>query len=99
MAIEDDISCCVESIRGELRSIRHSGVEDAIECELDSIESECDTLANLEADDPDDQIDEAFADIGLGNLYSRWNSIDVGTANELKEAVTRILKEHGYPVG
>jgi hypothetical protein len=99
MAIEDDISCCVESIRGELRSIRNSGVEDAIECELDSIESECDTLVNLEADDPDDQIDEAFRDMGLGSLYSHWNSIDVGTATKLKEAVARILKEHGYPVG
>ena len=98
MAIDDDIACSVESIRSELRAIRHSGVEDAIECELDSIEDECDTLANLEPDEPEEQIGEALSAMGLGDLYSHWDHIDVGTATELKETVTRILKEHGYPV-
>lgn len=37
--------------------------------------------------------------MGLENFGEQWNHIDVGTANDLKEAVVRILKEHGYSVG
>jgi hypothetical protein len=38
-------------------------------------------------------------DMGLENFGEQWSRIDVCTANELREAVTRILKEHGYSVG
>lgn len=37
--------------------------------------------------------------MGLENFGDQWSRIDVGTAIELREAVTRILKEHGYSVG
>lgn len=37
--------------------------------------------------------------MGLENFGEQWRRIDVGTANDLREAVVRILKEHGYNVG
>ena len=103
MSIEDDIECSVSTIRSELDNIRSADMsEDAladIEPYLASIENECDTLANLEADDPDDIIGDAMSEMGLGGLLSHWGHIDAGTADELRDTVTRILKEHGYSVG
>lgn len=103
MNIEDDIECSVSTIRSDLDNIRSADMsEDAladIEPYLASIENECDELSNLEEDDPDDILDDVMTDMGLGGLLSHWSRIDVGTANELREAVTRILKEHGYSVG
>lgn len=103
MSIEDDIECSVSTIRSELDNIRSADMsEDAlagIEPYLASIENECETLANLEGDDPDDIIGDAMSEMGLGGLLSHWGRIDVGTADELRDTVTRILKEHGYSVG
>ena len=99
MSIEDDIDSSVYTIRHALESIRNSIDTDEIDSDLDTIESECDELSNLEADDPDDIIGDAMSEMGLGGLLSHWGHIDAGTADELKEAVTRILKEHGYSVG
>jgi hypothetical protein len=99
MSIEDDIDNSVYSIRHAVQSIRDSIDTDAIDCDLDTIEYACDDLSNLEEDDPYRIISNALDDMGLGDLDEQWNRIDVGTANDLKEAVTRILKEHGYNVG
>lgn len=99
MSITDDIDNSVYSIRHAVQSIRDSIDTDAIDCDLDTIESECDDLSNLEEEDPDSIISDALDDMGLGDFGAQWNRIDVGTANDLKEAVTRILKEHGYSVG
>lgn len=99
MSIEYDIDNSVHSIRHAVQSIRDSIDTSEIDSELDEIESECDTLSDLEEDDPDILVNNALDDMGLGDFGEQWNHIDVGTANELKEAVTRILKEHGYSVG
>ena len=99
MSIEDDIDSSVYSIRHAVQSIRDSIDTDKIDCDLDTIEYACDDLSNLEEDDPDSIISNALDDMGLENFGEQWGRIDVGTANELREAVTRILKEHGYSVG
>lgn len=99
MSITDDIDCSAYAIRHSLQSIRDSIDTSEIDSDLDSIENECDELLNLEEEDTDSIISNAMDDMGLENLWEQWNRIDVGTANELREAVTRILKEHGYNVG
>ena len=99
MSITDDIDSSVYAIRHAVQSIRDSIDTSEIDSELDEIENECDELFNLETDDPDSIISNALDDMGLENLGEQWNRIDVGTANELREAVTRILKERGYNVG
>lgn len=99
MSITDEIDNSVYSIRHAVQSIRDSIDTDAIDCDLDTIENECDDLSNLEEDDPDDIVSNALDDMGLENFGEQWRRIDVGTAIELREAVTRILKEHGYSVG
>jgi hypothetical protein len=99
MSITDDIDNSVYAIRHAVQSIRDSIDTDEIDNDLDEIESECDELSNLEEDDPDILVSNALDDMGLGDFGEQWNQIDAGTANELKEAVTRILKEHGYNVG
>jgi hypothetical protein len=99
MSITYDIDSSVYSIRQALESIRNSIDTDEIDSDLDTIESECDELSNLEADDPDILVSNALDDMGLENFGEQWDRIDAGTANELREAVTRILKEHGYNVG
>ena len=101
MSITDEIDNSVYDIRHAVQSIRDSIDTDGndgdldIDDDLDTIENACDELSNLEEDDPDILISNAMDDMGL----EQWSSIDVGTANELREAVTRILKEHGYSVG
>lgn len=99
MSIEDSIDDSVYSIRHAVQSIRDSIDTSTIDSDLDSIEYACDDLSNLEEDDPDSIISNALDDMGLGDFGAQWNHIDVGTANDLKEAVVRILKEHGYNVG
>ena len=99
MSITDYIDSAVYGIRHAVQSIRDSIDTDTIDCDLDLIENTCDDLSNLEEDDPDSIISNALDDMGLENLGEQWNHIDVGTANDLKEAVVRILKEHGYSVG
>lgn len=99
MSITDYIDSSVYSIRHAVQSIRDSIDTSEIDSDLDSIENECDELLNLETDDPDDIVSNALDDMGLENFGEQWNHIDVGTANDLKEAVVRILKEHGYNVG
>ena len=99
MSITDYIDNAVYDIRHAVQSIRDSIDTDAIDSDLDSIENECDDLSNLEEDDPDRIISNALDDMGLENFGEQWRRIDVGTAIELREAVTRILKEHGYSVG
>lgn len=99
MSITDDIDSSVYAIRHAVQSIRDSIDTSEIDSELDEIEHECDELSNLETDDPDSIISNALDDMGLENFGEQWNHIDVGTANDLKEAVVRILKEHGYNVG
>lgn len=99
MSIERDLDSSVYSIRHAVQSIRDSIDTSEIDSDLDSIENECDELSNLEEDDPDILISNAMDDMGLENFGDQWSRIDVGTANELREAVTRILKEHGYSVG
>lgn len=99
MSIERDIDSSVYSIRHAVQSIRDSIDTSEIDSDLDSIEDECDELSNLEEDDPDILVSNALDDMGLENFGEQWGRIDVGTANELREAVTRILKEHGYSVG
>ena len=99
MSITDEIDSAVYDIRHAVQSIRDSIDTDKIDCDLDTIEYACDDLSNLEEDDPDSIISNALDDMGLGDFGEQWNHIDVGTANELREAVTRILKEHGYSVG
>lgn len=99
MSITDYIDSSVYSIRHAVQSIRDSIDTDAIDCDLDTIENECDDLSNLEEEDPDDIVSNALDDMGLENFGEQWRRIDVGTAIELREAVTRILKEHGYTVG
>ena len=99
MSIEDDIDSSVYVIRHALQSIRDSIDTDKIDSDLDTIENECDELSNLEKDYPDILVSNALDEMGLGDFGEQWNYIDVGTANELREAVTRILKEHGYSVG
>ena len=98
MSIEDDIDSSVYTIRHALETIRNSIDTDEIDSDLDTIESECDELSNLEDDDPDDILDDVMTDMGLGGLLSHWGHIDAGTADELRDTVTRILKEHGYSV-
>lgn len=99
MGIEDSIDNSVYIIRHAVQSIRDSIDTSEIDSDLDSIENECDELLNLETDDPDDIVSNALDDMGLENFGEQWRRIDVGTAIELREAVTRILKEHGYSVG
>ena len=99
MSIEDNIDNSVYSIRHAVQSIRDSIDTSEIDSDLDSIENECDELSNLEEDDPDLLVSNALDDMGLENFGEQWSRIDAGTANELREAVTRILKEHGYNVG
>ena len=99
MSIERDIDSSVYAIRHAVQSIRDSIDSSEIDSDLDSIENECDELSNLEEDDPDILVSNALDDMGLENFGEQWSRIDVGTANELREAVTRILKEHGYSVG
>ena len=99
MSITDDIDSSVYAIRHAVQSIRDSIDTSEIDSDLDSIENECDELLNLEEDDPDILVSNALDDMGLENFGEQWRRIDVGTANDLKEAVTRILKEHGYSVG
>ena len=99
MSITDDIDSSVYAIRHAVQSIRASIDTDTIDCDLDTIEYACDDLSSLEEDDPDSIISNALDDMGLENFGEQWNHIDVGTANDLKEAVVRILKEHGYNVG
>lgn len=99
MSIECDIDSSVYSIRHAVQSIRDSIDTSEIDSDLDSIENECDELSNLEEDDPDILVSNALDDMGLENFGEQWGRIDVGTANDLREAVTRILKEHGYNVG
>ena len=99
MSITDEIDNSVYSIRHAVQSIRDSIDTDAIDSDLDTIEYACDDLSNLEEDDPEIIISNALDDMGLENLGEQWNRIDVGTANDLREAAVRILKEHGYNVG
>ena len=99
MSITDYIDSAVYGIRHAVQSIRDSIDTDTIDCDLDLIENTCDYLSSLEEDDPDSIISNALDDMGLENLGEQWRRIDVGTALELREAVTRILKEHGYSVG
>lgn len=99
MSIEYDIDSSVYSIRHAVQSIRDSIDTSEIDSDLDSIENECDELSNLEEDDPDILVSNALDDMGLENFGEQWTHIDVGTANELREAVIRILKDHGYSVG
>ena len=99
MSIEDEIDSSVYAIRHAVQSIRDSIDTDEIDSDLDAIENACADLSNLEEDDPDILISNAMDDMGLENFGDQWSHIDVGTANELREAVTRILKEHGYSVG
>lgn len=99
MSITDEIDNSVYDIRHAVQSIRDSIDSNEIDGDLDAIESACDELSNLEEDDPDILISNAMDDMGLENFGEQWSHIDVGTANELREAVTRILKEHGYSVG
>ena len=99
MSITDYIDSSVYAIRHAVQSIRDSIDTDTIDCDLDLIENTCDVLSNLEEDDPDILVSNALDDMGLENFGEQWSRIDVGTANDLKEAVTRILKEHGYSVG
>lgn len=99
MSITDDIDSSVYDIRHAVQSIRDSIDTDEIDSDLNSIENACDELSNLEEDDPDILVSNALDDMGLENFGEQWSHIDVGTANELREAVTRILKEHGYSVG
>ena len=99
MSIEDSIDNSVYGIRHAVQSIRDSIDTDTIDSDLDLIENTCDYLSSLEEDDPDSIISNALDDMGLENLGEQWNRIDVGTANELREAVVRILKERGYSVG
>ena len=100
MSITDDIDGYVFSIRHALDSIRNSDIDTSeIDSDLDEIESACDELSSLETDDPDILVSNALDDMGLENFGEQWRRIDVGTAIELREAVTRILKEHGYSVG
>lgn len=99
MSITDEIDNSVYDIRHAVQSIRDSIDTDGIDSDLDTIENACDELSNLEEDDPDILISNAMDDMGLENFGEQWHHIDVGTANELREAVTRILKEHGYSVG
>jgi len=99
MSIEDEIDSSVYTIRHAVQSIRDSIDTSEIDSDLGLIENECDELSNLEEDDPDIIVSNALDDMGLENFGEQWSRIDVGTANELREAVTRILKEHGYSVG
>lgn len=99
MSITDDIDSSVYAIRHAVQSIRDSIDTSEIDSDLDSIENECDELLNLETDAPDSIISNALDDMGLENFGEQWRRIDVGTANDLREAVVRILKEHGYNVG
>ena len=99
MSIEDSIDNSVYGIRHAVQSIRDSIDTSEIDSDLDSIENECDYLSSLEEDDPDSIVSNALDDMGLENFGEQWNRIDVGTANELREAVVRILKERGYSVG
>ena len=99
MSITDEIDNAVYDIRHAVQSIRDSIDSDEIDSDLDDIESKCDYLSSLEEDDPDSIISNALDDMGLENLGEQWNRIDVGTANELREAVVHILKERGYSVG
>lgn len=105
MSIEDEIDSSVYAIRHAVQSIRDSIDTSEIDSDLDFdsdldlIENECDELSNLEEDGPDIIVSNALDDMGLENFGEQWSRIDVGTANELREAVTRILKEHGYSVG
>ena len=99
MSIEDSIDNSVYGIRHAVQSIRDSIDSDGIDSDLDAIENACDELSNLEEGDPDILVSNALDEMGLENFGEQWSRIDVGTANELREAVTRILKEHGYSVG
>ena len=99
MSITDYIDNAVYGIRHAVQSIRDSIDTSTIDSDLDTIEYACDDLSSLEEDDPDSIISNALDDMGLENFGEQWNHIDVGTANDLREAVVRILKEHGYHVG
>ena len=99
MSITDYIDNAVYDIRHAVQSIRDSIDSGGIDSDLDAIENACDELSNLEEEGPDILVSNALDEMGLENFGEQWSRIDVGTANELREAVTRILKEHGYSVG
>lgn len=91
----ENIRTMVEKIRTELPQYELATVSDM----LDEIEEDCNTLANLEEGEPDsdDPVYEMLEDLGLSGLWDTYHQIDVGTANDLKEAFTKIVKFHGYP--
>ena len=99
MSITDEIDNSVYDIRHAVQSIRDSIDSNEIDSDLNSIENACDELSSLEEDGPDILVSNALDEMGLENFGEQWSRIDVGTANELREAVTRILKERGYSVG
>lgn len=103
MIHEEEIDGPVDNIRHTLEEIRNTLPQyevPSIDRLLDDIETECNELANLEEGEPefDNPVYDMLEDLGLSGLWNTYQHIDVGTANDLREAFVKIVKFHGYPV-
>lgn len=99
----DEIDPPVDNIRETVKKIRKTLPEyelPSVDHLLDEIEESCNELANLEEGDieQDNPVYDMLEDLGLSGLWDTYQTIDVGTANDLREAFEKIVKFHGYQV-
>ena len=99
----DDIDGPVDNIRHLVEDIRRILPDyevPSVDGKLDEILEECNELGNLEEGEAEDDnpVYDMLEDLGLAGLWNTYQHIDVGTANDLREAFTKIVKFHGYQV-
>ena len=99
----DDIDGPVDNIRNLVEDIRNRLPDyelPSVDGKLDEILEECNELGNLEEGDPeqDNPVYDMLEDLGLSGLWNTYQQIDMGTANDLREAFEKIVKFHGYTV-
>lgn len=103
MIHEEEIDGPVDNIRETIKKIRNTLPQyevPTIDNLLDDIEEECNELANLEEGRPEfeNPVYDMLEDLGLSGLWNTYHQIDVGTANDLRDAFVKIVKFHGYSV-
>ena len=99
----DEIDGPVEYIRDLVEDIRTKLPDyelPSVDGKLDEILDACHELGNLEEGEPDQDnpVYDMLEDLGLSGLWNTYQQIDVGTANDLREAFEKIVKFHGYTV-
>jgi len=99
----DDIDGPVDNIKNLVEDIRRALPDyevPSVEGKLDEILEECHELGNLEDGEVEDDnpVYDMLEDYGLAGLWETHRYIDMGTANDLREAFTKIVKFHGYQV-